>query len=379
MIYKAFKYKQQGQDFFSLILPLKIISQISTVLEYGKSEYGYQRAVNPKHLKEIKRSIDNFLSKPVDNLSLVSPTSIILGINRSDYEKLNITEIEDILKIELTGADNFFRIIDGQHRIEAFKSMNDSRLDDYLFNVIVLVVEDKKRIIEVKTFSDINSKAKPLKMDLTILAEYNYEILEQANNLEFEKHLAIKIAYYLNDISDGSNIWLNGIKFDVNATKSLGIIGFKTFYESIKPICKKYIVANNLNFENKNYDNKIKLIDQEAKKIAEQLILPYWNLISLKWEECFYKNFIFYNNEDYTIFYDTNYYIQSTMGVKALHLLLKESLDNNNNDFALTLKNLKHVLGNSNIKSYDWKKGGRFSGLSSEAGFKKIIELIKEN
>lgn len=380
---KAFKYNQDDQEFFSLILSLKDLLQISKVLEYGKDGiYGYQRAVNPKHLKDIKKGIIENQKNDHHSKNIISPTSIVLGINRSDFDQIKIKDLdEEIIEIDIWNIENKFRIIDGQHRLAAFKlAMEDNcRIGDTQFNVVVIIVEDNRRIVEVKTFCNINSKAKPLKMDLTILAEYNYELIERPEYIEIERHIAIQIAFMLNENTyENNNIWQNGIKLDINTTKAMGIIGFKSFYESIKPICTNLINKHDNKVRDlKTYEEKMQLINNVANQIKEEILDKYWSIIERKWSNCFKKDLVFYNSDEYTIYYTNEFYIQKNMGVKALHILLKDILDKNDYKIEYSMRSLEQIINISKVTERDWSKGGRFSGLSSEAGFKKISQIIK--
>ena len=50
------KYRQEGQQYISMVLPMKYIIENSTVLIYGEDEeYGYQRAPKKSHYAKIAK------------------------------------------------------------------------------------------------------------------------------------------------------------------------------------------------------------------------------------------------------------------------------------------------------------------------------------
>ena len=165
------KYNQNDQEFYSLVLPFETINKLSEVLIYGESSYGYQRKLDEKHYQKIKKSL-------IEDQGTL-PTSVILGVNKKDFEDL-LTEREvDGLKFFVIDTEEFskvngddsklFRIIDGQHRIAGLKlaSSASNTLNNFPLNVIIVVTEEEERVKEVVLFRDINSKSKKLKIKQT--------------------------------------------------------------------------------------------------------------------------------------------------------------------------------------------------------------------
>lgn len=375
-------YIQNNQMFISTVMSINDIIKTSKALIYGKDEYGYQRVLNKRHVKSISKSI-------IDDEGLISPTSIVLGIDKNclksllgnDYNK-NIFDI-DIEKLQ----ENTFRIIDGQHRIEgfkeAFKNSEGNKLDklkEYKLNVIIMVIEDDRRIEEVKVFRDINSKAKPLKVDLAILAVYEFQrkmnVIE--TNFELSQYMAIKAAYKLNEnkisIKDKVNVWSNGIIIDPNADKKTAIIGFKTFCESIDRLCK--LIISNYNISQEIKDNEL---ERYVNILVDDILVPCWNIVFDKWKECFNTRIIKVDTGNTKVYHDKQYYIQKTIGAKSINALIADILQQNGLDNNKGIREFEKCVKESNLTYEDWTSGGRFLGLSSEAGTKKIKELIRNN
>lgn len=370
--FNALRYFQNDQEYFITVLPFSIINKITTTLVYSEEEpYGYQRGLNPSHYKKIVRSINK-------SNELISPTSIVLGINRSEFkeeERECINENIYSLLIDIDQGKCPYRIIDGQHRLKGLElaAKENTDLLNYELSVIIMIIDDNNRRREVQVFNNINSKAKPLKMDLTILALYKYDLLEMVKEFDVIEHIAIRVAHILN--ADAKSVWKNAIKLDVNNSNSFGIIGFKTFFESIKSICER-LVKENLDFENLSFEDKLLFVNQSAEMISKELLIPCWNIIFEKWSDCFEEFLAFSNFEEISTLYNKKYYIQKTMGAKSINGLIGQFLIETNENISDTMGLFIKRIDSSDLTSESWKVGGIFSGLSSEAGFKKIRELI---
>ena len=62
--------------------------------------------------------------------------------------------------------------------------------------------------------------------------------------------------------------------------------------------------------------------------------------------------------------------------MKSLHGLLNELFESYE-EMIEDIHKFESIIENSSLKSEDWKKNGKMRGLSSEAGFKIIREIIK--
>lgn len=387
-------YKQNDQCFLSLTLNHDIISKNSEVLVYGENTYGYQREINNLHLKRMINSLEN-----MDEGSAFSPTSILLGVSPEDIHKcLDKVEFDyngEYYIFDTKKIKNFkFRIIDGQHRIKAFTEVIErnnidtskiEKLRNYQFNVIIALIPENLRFNEVEMFRTINSKAKPLKTDLAMLAKYKYEVMFKKEDIKIQDHIQARIIFQLNEnnkvLDYKDNYWQNGIKIDVNNSESLGTVGFKSFNDSISKIVSHYIKSDNeplgnLDSSEKDFEMIEEYLEKHSKILLNELFLPAWDVIFKKWSNSFRKERRLLNDEIYTTFYNKDYYIQQTMGIKSLHRLLAE-IYLKESDLKNTIKNYKDIIKKSPLTDEDWKKGGEMKGLSSEAGFKIISDKIK--
>lgn len=388
------QYFQYNQKFLTTTLDFETLNNVSEVLKYGEHKLGYQREVNELHLNRMVHT----LKKTND---LLSPTSIILGVNSRDIEKCleeltiksgtDLYPEENLLSLDTTKIDFKFRIVDGQHRIAAFnKFLSDPSVEEeekenlmhnYLFNIVIVVLDEEHRIDEVEIFRTINSKAKPLKTDLAMLAKYKYEIYFKKKDIDVVEHIKTRIIFILNENELQFDIpyWVNGIKLEVNNKQALGSIAFKAFGDSINKIVKQYVENRKENFEElleEDFDIIDRELNDSAVKLIKELISPAWNTIYDKWSETFKKTKNIQLMETEETYYNKNYYIQQTMGVKSLHGLLTDIYLETDN-VGEALRKFKELIKRSSLTPADWEKNGKMKGLSSEAGFKIIKEMIK--
>lgn len=366
------RFTQGSQEYISTILPFENINDFSELLIYGESEYGYQRNAIKTHFNKIKEYLLNGSDQ-------ILPTSIILGADKNKINKLLSTPIkENICKltIEPGSNDKLFRIVDGQHRLRGVEeaSKQSPELLKYLFNVVILLIDERKRSTELNVFTTINSKAKRIKVDLAELAKFNYEILE--NEIEdLTRHISIKTAFNLKE-NDPNNIWHKAIKFDIHSEVNLGIVGVTAFCESIEAIVRKYIEIKNVKPNNENKSDTIHKTEIAAKEIAK-FIEEAWYYVQQKWPACFSENYVVDNEGELVkTFFDGNYYLQRTFGSKTINVILGEIVKEhglNKN----SLKVFNEIILKSRLKSEDWKTGNIFAGLSSDSGFRKARQIIK--
>lgn len=339
-----FEYTQGSTTFFSTILDSDYINDNSEVLIYGKHEYGYQRAIKSDHVQGIKKYIR-------ENKDFLFPSSIILAIDEDTYNKQTKEQIENyVYKIDLRNIK--FRIVDGQHRLEALKDSNTN----ISLNVIVIIVRKSNIQIELDVFTNLNSKAKRIPTDLAELAKFKYQLLSEKDSLLKEDSIAYIAMKTTVELNDRSKIWKNAIKVDVNNEINIGIVGISAFKKSIINLVKKLI------------NNMPASTIQELDEISNKC----FNLLEESWEECSKKWNLCFNFENEKEPYSTKYYIQKTMGVSVINVLISDYLDSSN-----TIIKFKEMIKASEVKISDWETAGIMYGNSSEAGFNKIRKFIK--
>lgn len=369
----AFRYKQFNQEYISLVLPFKVVNSISDVLIYGKHKYGYQRNLNEKHYKAIKKQL-------LENTAIL-PTSIILSVNRDYIEKkIESTNLSDELIqvfFDTNSEEKQFRIVDGQHRLKGLEeaAKDDETFNDYRLNVVILITEPSKRVVEIDVFRDINSLAKKINTDLTVLAKYNYEILGEYEISDIVKHVSVKTAYYLNE-EETNSVWHKGVKFDIHDERPLGIINISPFSRSIEGIVRAYIEQNR---HTQYSDSSIEIINytEKSAKYLANFINAAWTKVKEKWYGCFKEQTVQDMYEYTIIYYDNTSYLQKTTGTNAIHMILNDCIK----EAGFTpecISLFSNVIRSSEISSDDWRIGGLFSGLTSSSGFKKAKNMISK-
>ncbi len=375
------EYKQNGQRYFNVVLPYDIIDTNSDVLVYGRNAGGYQRDAIPAHFNKIK----DYILKTKD---FILPTSIVLAVDEDDVSKILTKKgLNSFIRLnKKSKTKKIFRIVDGQHRIRAMReaSKSNPKLSDFLFDVVILVTKSNKRSVEMEVFYDINLKGKRLKVDLIELARFNYRILEKSfKEREINEHISIQVAYYLNEKIENC-VWNNAIKFGIHDDHVIGIIGVNAFRESISTIVDIFLKEDEKSkFKDLNGKELVLYTQKSARKIANFIHLAWDKSIKSKWKYCFKEGLIELDLyfEPKKVYYNQKYYMQRTMGAKAINSILGQAAGTKLKNRVIGLNNralkiFDSWIKKSKITSDDWETGGTFGGYSSESGFKKVSQII---
>lgn len=324
-------------------------SEVAVYTE-NKNENGYQRPLNPTHYKRISKYLT---SEP----NPILPTTILAATENysiiKDYSDDNLKTIS---------LESKFRLVDGQHRVEAFRYLKRTSKSDYdtlkdiKIPVTLLMIESEQKIYEVRTFVDINKKGKKVSTDLAIMLKDKIQKEQIKNNNKFNEindmidFVATKVTLRLEEEED--SVWFHAItKSPLDRNR---IVSINTFNRTIKPIIKKEIMERN-NGENLDENMAILIITS-----LKQEIDGYWTTIAKKWPQCFMSEEKKFSKE---------YIIQKTLGVEMLHKFF------NQNDNAV------QIIQKSNLKVEDWESGekGKFAGLSSGSGISKALEILNNS
>jgi DGQHR domain-containing protein len=340
------------------------------IYDSNENEDGYQRPIN---LTQVTKIYEYLMMEQHSIL----PTSIILAIKK---EYVTVLKENGGIKFK-----DMLRIVDGQHRIEAMRRVNeeyktdieddpenDELRDDYAkfceweypVNIMLLDKENPiNKYVEIRAFVDINKKGRKVSTDL---ADNNM------NNIRHELHeLPSKQAYqqistnaikFLND--DIMSAWYKCIRKGDNLIEDR-LIGIASFNLSIVPIVRKHVIRKYGKIS--LYSNDI---IKEASEEVYKIIQKYWKAIGDKWDRAFY-----WDDENGAYRVDTDYNIQKSLGVFPLHKILnfyfaKGKLIEN------ALEDAIAAINNSDVEGNEWIIGGRFSSFTSGAGHTKIKNII---
>jgi len=343
------RFNQGVNTFYMLSLKINELLDNYEIDLYDETDnpQGYQRPIQKSH----KRKIVEYLLKenePILNIAILAAVN-----SNSIKDDSEFLEIEDKLKI-----------VDGQHRLEAFRELREnysglfnSKFKNYEVPIILMRTNENK-IIEMETFVSINNKNKRVN---TALAEHILEEIRKekkpelyvsmkwselaaSERKEFINSLSHRVTKYLNE--DSNSVWFKLIKTGDNNTQNR-VISINTFNNSLKPIIENYI---------DNYEDEINP-DKLCKDILE-MISYIWESVKNKWEKAF--NIKYYN-------------LQKGIGVYTIHNVFAQSIKQEPDNF---YQIFDRIIEESKVDTEDWLIGGKFSPLNSKSGMKEIEKYI---
>ena len=205
----ALKVAQPLGAFYVTVLPAELLLETcfsDQLRAFRSAGAGYelegtQRGIKVERLRAIADYIDRYDS--------AFPNSIILAANlkeedgtieEDDGTRWTITENQgcDSYTLLIPSAKKLAAIIDGQHRLFAFKFAASSRLDMQLICSIFL---DLPKPFQAQLFATINSTQKPVDKSLTYEL-FGYNIAEESEQYWSPDKLAVFLARKLNAESD---------------------------------------------------------------------------------------------------------------------------------------------------------------------------------
>ncbi len=205
----ALKVAQPLGAFYVTVLPAELLLEtcFSDQLRALKSTgFGYELDGNQRGIKvERLRAIADY----IDRYDSAFPNSVILAANlkeedgtiqEDDGTRWTITENPgcDSYTLRIPSGKKLAAIIDGQHRLFAFKYAASSRLDVQLICSIFL---DLPKPFQAQLFATINSTQKPVDKSLTYEL-FGYNIAEESERYWSPDKLAVFLARKLNAESD---------------------------------------------------------------------------------------------------------------------------------------------------------------------------------
>ena len=352
---KFLDFKQGNNKFYISKIKINELLGIYEIDIYDekKNVCGYQRPIQKSHRKKIVEYLIHE-SEPILN------TPIIAAV---DNRNLNVCNVE------LT-ISNKIRIVDGQHRTEAFRELKEKypdlynqKFENYEISIILIPISDSN-LLEIETFININNKNKRVS---TALAEVQMDRIlkmkdpdiysgvikkDRLNNLSSEegKKLIRSIAnrVIININNDKGSIWYQKIKTGDSNNKNK-IISINTFINASVDIVKNYIMN----------DNKDTLdIDSTINELTI-LLNKAWRIVEEKWKEAT----------------DIRYYnLLKGIGVCSISNILRDCIKEGKID---SIDEFEKIIISSHVLSEDWSIGGIFSPMNSRTGIKELELYIK--
>lgn len=301
---------------------------------------GYQRKVNENHVLKI---VDYLIKN-----DFYMPTSIICS---SDKEVKEDTQLS---------------IVDGQHRIEAFKRLKEidekkyQEIEDFELSVIIL--EKPSEELEVDTFITINKTSRKVDTSLAYILKNKINRRKKCSDdltIAKKEFLAVELATDIN--IDKNTLWYNKILLEGNPThSSCETISLNSFVRSVR-VFVSYL--NKYNIIDLNWKNETEL--EEIKSNLKFIFLELWNVIQSKWPKLFNSN--------------NNNIIQGNIGVSSLNkyiIMQMKGLESNSYSIEEFNSLVKKWIVNLNVDETPWLKGNEFSIFSSESGCNIIAKNL---
>lgn len=358
---QCMKLNQDGVTMYLFKMGVEELLNNSIVerYEHGR-DTGYQRQPIPAHYKKISRYF-------MESQKAILPTAILGAISPDDIQ-------EDGSYLEILER---IRIVDGQHRIKGLEFLNQEYTknsrerfevlkSEYEFPVILMVIAEREKILEIDAFISINSKGKKVNTNLAKeLSEIKHRktYVEESMSVIYDEQLILtsctRIARRLSD--DKESPWFNCIILgdEVNSKKPISI---NAFSKAIKVFVNEYL--STVKSEGKIVTEILEIKEKEMCEFIDKA----WEIVQDKWSDCFNEKGEYYNS---------NYNICKGIGVFPLYGLLAECFVIHKGDGNKSIMEFKKYLDNSHVVSSDWLVGGRFTGMSSGQSVKQTIKIIK--
>lgn len=304
---------------------------------------GYQRQIDERHAKKI---VDYIV-----NNDFFFPTSLICALD----------EYESNEKITL------LNIVDGQHRVHAFKMIKRDygaryeEIKNYEIPVIILVSPELST--EIETFITINKTSKKVDTSLAYVLKnkINKGNTDEITNIAKREYLAVEVARKLNSEKD-YYIWNDKILYEGSIRNRYEYITLNGFVRSMRALLGTLDRCNIISCS-WNKDITDKELDDKVKDISD-LIEFVWEVVYEKWPELKTDN-----QEDSRV-------IQGTIGFTTINRYLinktKLYVGTNLDEYKVYIKNA--ILNDIDVPAERWKKGGMYSKFTSESGYAAIVE-----
>lgn len=308
---------------------------------------GYQRQIDAKHCAKIVKYLEQ---------NFMLPTSIICASDEKFTEASRL------------------RIVDGQHRVAAFrrlKEVNPGRYNEIKnYELSVIVMETVPQSTEIETFITINKTSKKVDTSLAYVLKnkLNYDKTDGEMTMPKSEYLAVELARKLNEY-DPYSLWYNKIIFEgtpKNNTPQL--ISLNQFVRSTRVLLNTLAKQTSVSIMAWNSQEDI----QQDVENAYEIISEIWETVYKQWPGVFRGD------------NDSRRILQGAIGYTAINKvitdLLKETCEPTHlmNMDQLKLK-IQEWIYSMKVSELKWEPGGPYSGFSSEAGFRIVAKELRDS
>lgn len=257
------------------------------------------------------------------------------------------------------------RIVDGQHRVQAFRILAEK--DPVRFEQLrsleipIVVMVDVKDETEIQTFITINKTSKKVDTSLAYVLKNKLSKGDSDMVMSRAEYIAVEIAQRLND-NEGDKLWYNQILYEGNVKKSNCYISLNAFVRATRVLVN---TLNQIGYINLNWSVDTKKEDVEfITHETTNLIYYIWDCVYKRWPEMLDASF------------EEKQILQGSIGYTAISRTLVKLIK----EKGVSAGELRFFIGKT-IYSFgtpyqQWTKNGTFSNYSSESGYKIVSETL---
>lgn len=311
---------------------------------------GYQREIKASHVSKIVKYI-------MEN-DFYFPSNIVCSIPKDQ----NLLE---------KNKKQYF-VVDGQHRIEAFRIIKKEHPDKYdsikNYSIPITKLVNVDESTEISTFITINKTSRKVDTSLAYALRKKLKDLNADSGITKIDYVAIILAEDISD--DESNFWHNKISFENGDKKqenddegSKYLLSLNAFVKAtrrlIKALEKKHLICLEA-----DDDNSFKPVIDYSKKILNCI----WKNVEEKWGDLFKKDQI------------SNNVLLGPIGFTSIckyiaFQIIEEPLSHNiEDDINRFVKNIGY--GSEEWLKYKDPSQKKFSKYTSESGYSVIAALL---
>lgn len=293
---------------------------------------GYQRQIDKRHCSRIVRYLET---------DFFLPTAIVCATSNDFVENANL------------------RIVDGQHRVEAFKMLKNEEVDRYDqikdYEVPVIVMANTDENTEIDTFITINKTSKKVDTSLALVLKNKMNKYSKSDDLTMPRaeYLAVELACCLNEREDIHNLWYDKILFEGNPKKTSRLISLNAFVKSTRSLLNHMAKKRLISLD---WNDKPEI--EENIERCYKLLTSIWNIIKVKWSELFDSDL------------EKRRIIQGAIGYSSINrvavYILNQASYKDEYEF---LGEFEKCIRENLLPSDAWLPGGMFSKYSSESGY----------
>ena len=312
--------------------------------EKDGSLHGYQREPKDSHIKKI---IDYVLKN-----KFYFPSCIVCS---------NPADGTDNKKILQQNKKTYF-IVDGQHRIEAFRRMkNDpdsqhryNEIKDYTIPLTILDQVDEK--IEISTFITINKTGRKVDTSLALILKNKMDKKYPDEKDAKIDYLAVELARKMN--GDEKGLWFGQIAFGEKVKKKA--LSLNAFVKAIRRNIRMLEKNNLIDLANLKNDSVNTTIDL-LQRIQDYI----WGSVRKKWPDLFHDEIF------------SKSVIAGPIGFTSINKYILSQVNDCNADENLIREKIENSIECIDCPSKLWLKSDIFATYSSESGYSKIVKILK--